>query len=108
MPPVKVTLPAALVTTPVAQVVDAAGVPARTNPVPGVVGKVSVTLVTVIALVFGLVMVTVKVEVPPAAIGLALKALLMVGADDTVKVAFAAAAFEPALLVSAPMAIVFA
>ena len=84
VPPVRVTLPAVEVTTPVAQVVPVAGVPARTTPVPGVVGKVSVTLVTVIALVFGLVMVMVSVEVPPAAIGLAAKALLIVGAATIV------------------------
>ena len=103
-----VTLPAAEVTTPLAQLVAVAGVPARTTPVPGVVGKVSVTLVTVIALVFGLVMVMVSVEVPPATIGLAAKALLIVGAARTVKVAFAAAALLPALVVSAPMAMVLA
>jgi hypothetical protein len=56
------------------------GVPARTNPVPGVVGKVSVTLVTVIGPAFGLVMVMVKVEVLPAVIAAGAKALAMVGA----------------------------
>ena len=108
VPPVSVTLPAVEVTTPVAQVVPVAGVPARTTPVLGVVGKVSVTLVTVIGLVFELLMVIVSVEVPPAAIGLAAKALVIVGAAETVKVAFAAAAFGPALLVRAPAAMVLA
>lgn len=79
MPPVKVTLPEACVTMPLAQVVDAFGVPACTKPDPGMVGNVSVTLVTVIGPALGLVMVMVSVEMPPEAIGLAKNALLMVG-----------------------------
>jgi hypothetical protein len=61
VPPVNVTDPDVLDTAPPAQVVDVAGVPARTKPS----GNVSVTLVTVIGPPFGLVMVTVNVETPP-------------------------------------------
>jgi hypothetical protein len=90
VPPVNVTLPDALITIPPAQVVDAFGVAARTMPAPGVTGKVSVTLVTVIGAAFGLVMVMVSVDVAPEAIGFAEKAFAIVGgAALTVKVTLA-------------------
>lgn len=105
VPPVKVTLPAVLVTTPLVQDVAAFGVAARTKPEPGDVGKVSVTLVTVMAAAFGLVMVICNVDDPPDAIGLVRNVLLMVGAVAvTVKFTLAEPAPVGASLLDTPVA----
>ena len=81
LPPVRVTLPTVELTVPPTQLVRGLGVAARTSPLPGVVGKVSVTLVTVMAPLFGLVTVMVKVDTAPAAIEAGAKTLARVGAN---------------------------
>ena len=87
VPPVSVTLPAVWVTLPEAQVVEAAGVAARTSPVPGVTGNVSVTLVTVMGTLFALAIVIVSVDVAPEAMVAGVNALVIVGgAAFTVRV----------------------
>ena len=100
-----VTLPVVWVTMPLAQVVLCAGVVARTMPAPGDVGKVSATLVTVIAAAFGLVIVMVSVDTPPDTIGLGPNALLMVGGEaDTVRLTDAEFAPVGASLLATPVA----
>jgi hypothetical protein len=66
--PVSVTLPAVELTAPLGQLVEAFGVAARARPVPGVTGKVSVTVMPVTAAPFGFVTVMVSVEMPPESI----------------------------------------
>ena len=56
------------------------GIDARTKPVPGVVGNMSVTLVTVIGPLLELAIVTVKVDIPPDEIDVGANAFASIGA----------------------------
>ena len=106
VPPAKVTLPTLEVTAPPVQLVPLAGVVARNIPVPGVVGKVSVTLATVIGPLFGLAIVMMSVDVPPDAIVAGVKTLAMVGATAvTVKLAVLDGAPVTASLLETPVVV---
>ena len=94
--PESVTLPAVEVTVPPAHVVDAFGVAARTSPVPGVAGNVSVSESAVTAAVFGLVTVMVSVVTSPE--------LMLAGAKALPKVSGVAVTVRLALLDAAPVA----
>ena len=106
VPPVRVTLPALEVTAPPAQVVAVAGAAARNMPVPGVVGKLSVTLVTLIGPLLGLVIVMVSVDVLPDAMVAGANALAMVGtAAVTVRLAVLDTALVAASLLDTPVVV---
>ena len=106
VPPVKVTLPDVELTVPPAQVVLMFAVAALSIPVPGVVGNVSVTLVTVIGPLLELAIVTVKVDIPPEEIDVGANAFASVGAlAVTVKVAVLDTAPVVASLLDTPVAL---